>query len=108
MAVTLVSGRKVVASAGTAERLSSSDIPITRIDIVAETDNTGIIVIGGSGVIASQATRTGAPLSASGSYTLEARGGESLSLKNIWIDAATSGDGVTFNYQTESFPNLAI
>lgn len=92
---TLTSGRKVVASAGTAVPLVSAPIQVLRCTITAETDNTGAVVVGSSGVIASLATRTGVPLNPGDSYELEI---SDLSL--AYIDSETSGDGVTFNYFT--------
>ena len=86
-------GRKVVASAGTAEAISTADITINKVIVTAETDNTGIIVVGGSGVVASLSTRQGTPLSAGASVTLPVN-----RLTGVYIDATVTGDGVTFTY----------
>jgi len=91
-------GRKTVTSAGTAEALSTTNESYTTITMCAETDNTGVIVVGNSGVIASLSTRTGIPLDASDCYTI-AKGNSSGSfLRDIYIDSTVSGDGVTFQY----------
>lgn len=90
------SARKVVAAAGTAERLAAiTGTSCARIDITAELDNTGIICVGGAGVIAALATRTGTPLAAGDTVTLNVR-----DLYFVFIDATVSGDGVTYNYFT--------
>ncbi len=87
------SGRKVVTTAGTRVTLASSTVARTVL-IAAETDNTGVIVVGSAaGVIAVLATREGVPLSA----------GESLSLPidnlaDVGIDSTVSTDGVTYVY----------
>lgn len=105
MSVAFVDGRAVVASAGTAERISSTSAAATSITITAETDNTGIMVVGNSTVVATLASRRGAPLAAGDSITITPKGLEAIDIKNIWIDATVTGDGVTFLYQTETFGN---
>lgn len=90
------SARKVVAAAGTAERLAAiAGTSCARIDITAELDNTGVVCVGGSGVVAALATRTGTPLEAGDSVTLHVR-----DLYYVLVDATVSGDGVTYNYFT--------
>lgn len=91
----IVSGRKVVTTAGTSVTLVSSSTPCKKIDIVAETDNTGVIVVGGSGVIAAISTREGVPLSAGQPYSLEIDNAQ-----DVYLDSTVSGDGVTFVYYT--------
>lgn len=87
----LSSGRKTVASAGTAEALSSTATAIREVIITAETDNTGYIVVGGSGVVAALNTRKGTPLAAGASVTLEVK-----DLGQVYLDTTVSGDGVTY------------
>lgn len=87
-------GRKVVTTAGTDVVLAASTVAKVVI-IMAETDNTGIIVVGGSGVDWTLATRTGITLSPGESVTLEVD-----NLNDVYIDAAVSGDGVTYTYLT--------
>ena len=90
----IADGRKVVAVAATAEALAGATT-CQRVDITAETDNTGIIVVGGSTAVALLATRQGTPLNAGDSYSLEID-----DLADVFIDATVSGDGVTFTYFT--------
>ncbi|MDQ2084703.1 hypothetical protein RA307_31365 [Xanthobacteraceae bacterium Astr-EGSB] len=87
-------GRKVVTAAGTAEALAVSTVA-KFVEITAETDNTGIIVVGGSTVVAALATRRGRPLLPGESTTLPIS-----NLSNVYIDATVSGDGVTYVYGT--------
>lgn len=90
-------GRKVVASAGTAEALTSSQKGYTQVTICAESDNTGVIAVGGSGVIASLSTRTGVFLNASDCYTIGFSAKIGGNLQDIYIDSTVSTDGVTYN-----------
>ena len=87
-------GRKVVTTAGTREALASST-PCKKVDITAETDNTGVVVVGGSTVVAALSTRRGVPLYAGDTYSLEID-----NLNDINIDTTVSGEGVTFTYYT--------
>ena len=86
-------GRKVVTTAGTAERLVSSETACRKVTIMAELDNTGYVVVGDSTVVASLSTRRGIPLGAGTSITLDVE-----NLYPIYLDAETSGDGVTYIY----------
>ena len=90
MSNALTDGRKVVASAGTAEALNG-DIPCDGVLITAETDNTGVIVVGGSGVVAALATRKGTPLAAGESVYVEVD-----NLSRVFLDTTVNGDGVTY------------
>jgi len=67
---TIQNGRQTVTTAGTRVQLSSTDTPCTKVVITAETDNTGVITVGGSGVVGALATRQGTPLSAGASVTV--------------------------------------
>lgn len=92
---TPVSGRDTVAAAATAERIlsSSTSVPVVYIDIQAETDNTGLVVIGDSGVVAALATRKGIALNAGDTYRLE-----NVDLADVYADVTVSGDGYTYVY----------
>lgn len=92
----LIDGRKVVAAAGTAEKLAASTA-IRSVTITAETDNTGIVVVGDDTVVAALATRRGTPLNAGDSMTLEAARDAVDDLNQVWLDATVSGDGVTYS-----------
>ena len=71
----------------------ASSTACKQVAITAETDNTGLIVVGGSTVVASLATRQGVPLNPGDSITLDID-----NLADINIDSTVNGDGVTFLY----------
>lgn len=85
-------GRKEVTVAGTAEAIAAST-ECTSVTIQAEFNNTGIIVVGTSTVVASEASRVGIALSAEDSITISTD-----DLAKVFIDATVSTDGVTFVY----------
>lgn len=92
----IVSGRKVVAAAGTAESLMAAPaVGCAALVLTAETDNTGYVVVGDSGVVAAEATRKGTPLAAGESMSLDI---QNPSL--VYLDVTVSGDGVTWSYLT--------
>lgn len=85
-------GVKVVASAGTDEALTTTTTA-KWVVIQAQTDNTGVIAVGTAGVDATVATGNGVALAAGESLTIPAD-----DLKNIYIDATVTGDGVRYTY----------
>ena len=85
-------GRKTVAVVGVAEALDVST-ECTSVTIQAEFNNTGIIVVGDSSVIADEATRVGLALSAEDSVTIAID-----DLAKIYLDTTVATDGVTFVY----------
>ena len=88
---TVTDGRKVVTTAGTRVALATSTA-CKEVVITAETDNTGIVVVGAAAtVIAAIATRTGVPLSAGDSVVLQTD-----NLADLGLDSTVSGDGVTY------------
>ena len=90
---TVGDGRKTVTAAATAEALSSTALHVDAVVITAETNNTGMIVVGGSTVVAAVATRRGTPLNPGDHMILEG-----VDLATIYIDSAVNGDGVTYSY----------
>ena len=90
-------GRKTVTTAGTAETISSADLPFKTATICAESDNTGVIAIGND-PIAALATREGVFLFASDCWTADGRDNINGNLNQIKIDASVSTDGVTYTY----------
>lgn len=90
---TINDGRQTVTTAGTRVQLSSTSTASKRIDITAETDNTGFIVVGGANVVATLATRRGIPLAAGESYTFYI-----TNLNKVYLDSTVSTDGVTYVY----------
>lgn len=87
-------GRKIVTTAGTAEMLAA-DTPCKEVLIIAELDNIGYVVIGGSTVVAAASTRRGIPMSAGGSLEIVTN-----NLNTVYLDVTVDGDGVTYIYQT--------
>lgn len=85
------SGRQTVTTGGTAVALQSAVQIVHQVDITAETDNTGIIVVGSSGVVASLATRKGVPLNAGDTYTMF-----DVDLSQVYLDTTVNTDGVTW------------
>lgn len=90
--MTIGHGVKVVASAGTDEALATSK-NAKWVVIQAQTDNTGLIAVGSSGVDATEATGTGAALAAGDSVTIPVD-----DLASVYIDATVSGEGVRYTY----------
>ena len=90
----LYSGRKVVASAGTAEKLSATKERCENITITAESDNSGIIALGDINVVAAEGSEQGVILTPLGSHTVKVG-----DLSKIYIDATITGDGVSFAYE---------
>ena len=93
VSTSLSEGRKVVSSAGTAEALASST-EIKEVLVTAETNNTGMIVVGGSGVIAAEATREGTPLYPGDTILIQVD-----DLAEVYVDSTVNGDGVTYTYR---------
>lgn len=91
-AVNLGSGRKAVASSGTPEALGSQ--VIRRVIVAAQPANTGLVVVGGSQVLAAAASRAGIPLTASAA-SVELHAGN---LADVFVDVATAAEGVTFTF----------
>ena len=91
-ATAIASGRKTITAAGTAEALSTST-SCRLITITALFSNTGVVCVGGSGVIATSGSRTGVILSPGDSYELAID-----NLSKVYVDASISGEGVSFAY----------
>ena len=90
----IANGRTVVTTAGTRVVLAASTA-CKKVDVQAELDNTGVVVVGGTGVVAALATRQGIALNAGDSYSLEID-----NLNDVNLDSTVSGDGVTYAYYT--------
>lgn len=86
-------GRRVVTTAGTAVALASSSTPCISVAITAEADNTGVVVVGGSTVVAALATRRGIPLAPGETITATIK-----NLNLLYLDSTVNGDGVTYLY----------
>ena len=85
-------GRQTVPTPGTAVALAGSTA-IKEVTITAEEDNEGVVVSGGSTVVADLATRRGTPSFAMDSVTILAD-----DLAEVFIDAVVAGEGVTYTY----------
>jgi hypothetical protein len=86
-------GRQTIKEAGKPVQLSTTTTGCNWVAITAETDNTGIITIGGSGVVAKLEERKGLPLEKGDSTTIPVG-----DLAQVYIDTTVNGDGVTFIY----------
>ncbi len=84
-------GRAICTTATVVRALATASTPVRYIIITAETDNTGVVVVGGTDVLATLSTRKGTPLLAGDSLTLEMG-----NLADVYIDTTVAGDGVTF------------
>ncbi len=87
-------GVKTITTAGTDEVLASSTA-CKRITIQSQTDNTGLIAVGASGVDATEATGNGIILYAGDTYEIETD-----NLADIYIDSTVNGEGVRYTYFT--------
>lgn len=87
-------GVKTITAAGTDEALAGSTTA-KEVTIQSQTDNTGLIAVGGSGVDATEATGNGIILYAGDSVTIQCD-----NLADIFIDASVSGEGVRYFYLT--------
>lgn len=88
----ITSGVQTVTSSGTPVKLISASTECKRIDIVADSANSGIIYVGGANTLAS--TKTGIPLTPTGSFTFYI-----IDVSSVWIDSTSSSDKVSFTYQ---------
>lgn len=82
-------GRDVVAVAGTRVQMQGQACKV--VAVTAETDNTGLIVIGAVTCVAAIATRRGLPLSAGDTATFTVD-----NVNRLYIDSTVSTDGVTW------------
>ena len=89
----IADGRKGVTAAGTAERLIAASTAIRKVIINAFPENTDVVVVGASTVVAALATRRGISLSPGESVTLRVS-----DLYNVYADAVVSGEGVSYVY----------
>jgi hypothetical protein len=87
-------GVKTVTTAGTDVALAASTA-CKRVTIQAQTDNTSIIAVGGSGVDATIATGTGVILYPGDVFELDID-----NLADIYIDSLVNGEGVRYCYFT--------
>src|ERR671919_787253 len=84
----LLSGKKTVTLAGTAEALVSASQRVKSVTIIAKAANTGQVYVGGADVAAT----TNDGLDALASLNIEAHG--FLDLADIYINVGVSGEGL--------------
>lgn len=87
-------GVKTVTTAGTDVALAGSTT-VKKVVIQAQTDNTGLIAVGASGVDATVATGTGVGLTAGDFLVMQID-----NLSDVFIDATVDGEGVRYTYWT--------
>jgi hypothetical protein len=87
-------GVTTVTTAGTDVALAGSTA-CKKVVIQAQTDNTGLIAVGATGVDATEATGTGIILYTGDTITIEID-----NLADIFIDSTVNGEGVRFTYYT--------
>jgi len=85
-------GAKTVTTAGTAEAIVASSTPAKFILVTANSGNTGVVAIGGSGILAAS---NGGKLKAEQTVMLPV---PDWDLQNMYLDVSTNGDGITFTY----------
>ena len=89
---------KTVTTAGTRERLTTSNKAVASVVLQAESSNTGVVYVGDSQVSASN----GIALNASNTiaFTNDDLGSSDakISMKDIWLDVSVSTDGVMAIY----------
>lgn len=91
---TVGDGTATVTTAGTRVQLSTSSVSCKRVIIQANVANTGVIVVGGSTVVATEATRRGLALT---NQSWEIFYASNLNL--IYIDSTANGDKVNYYYE---------
>jgi len=90
----VTSGSKRVTTAGTAEVISATTLPVLWVTIQSESDNTLAVALGDSGVdVTAGTTADGVFLSPGDSIAF----GE-VDLGHLYVDVSTSGDGVVYIY----------
>lgn len=87
--------RKVTVTAGTRVALSATSLPVKRALACAISSNTGVVVVGGSGVLAVLATRNSPFLNAGDTQDLGA-----VDLANVYLDSTVDAEGVTVYYES--------
>lgn len=86
--------RKTVTTAGTRVALSTSTLRVRRAVVCALATNTGIVVVGGSSVVAAVGTRNSPFLNAGDTIELGP-----VDLAATYIDSTVNGEGVTVYYE---------
>ena len=88
-------GRKTVTTAGTRVQLAASKA-INSVAVTALEGNTGQICLGGKTVVAKLENRTGIPLVAKQTATIDTD-----DIGDLWIDSTVNGEGVSWTAVTD-------
>lgn len=100
----ITSYKRTVTTAGTAVRLATSSLKVQKAAIKALSTNSGLIYIGKTHNADDVSSSDGFELSAKEALSLDpydVRGQDTvIDLYDIWIDAATNGEGVTVIFGT--------
>ena len=91
----LKGSEQTVAAAGTAVALSSTDLYVTSLSIIAKTGNTDVVYIGDSAVVSTD----NAGLAPGTPMAIPAGMDAFFNLADIFIDAAVNGEGIDFWYR---------
>ena len=94
IALKLISGRKAVTPAGTAQKIVAVATGCYRVDLCADPGNTNPVAIGGSAVVALEGSVKGIML-IPGNPPITILTND---VSKIWVDSQTSGDSVCFTY----------
>lgn len=98
--LSILSPQADVTSAGTPERIASSDLWVQSCIIQAHVTNTGYVYVGSSSVLADDST--GLALAAGASFEITSDTHRTISsrfnLYELWIDATTSGNKIVVFY----------
>lgn len=89
-AATLANGRVTVPTPGTAVALAGS-AACAWVSVSALPSNTGLVCVGGAGVLATAGSETGVVLWPGGSVTVP-----TTNVANVYVDALVAGEGVSF------------
>lgn len=94
--MSILDGRQVVATPGTAVALSDTPLEVLRVDIIALSTNTGIVALGTRNVSQVVGSETGFSLSANEIVSLT-----NIDLSTVWIDAAVADEGVRWGAEID-------
>ncbi len=101
--LSFLTGAWKVSSAGTPVRLTTTETRVTSVIITAESENTGLVVIGDANIVATAELRRGHAMAAGESITIDAARADELGLhgqgspnmidlSDLYIDALNSSD----------------
>jgi len=93
-AATVNNGTKAVTTPGTAECLVAVSTPCKRVFIQASSANTDIVAVGGSGVVADEATRQGIAI-----YPAQGMFLNVANLNLIYLDVIVAGEKCNFYFE---------